>query len=630
MTPPSASPALTSRDVAATSASPRAARAVRVACWVIIAVSAAARLALTLNGYYLIDDFAFLSRASRPDALSWDVLGAAHQGHVMPAAHLLTWTVQAVAPWSYVLPAVLMAAGWLACLILMYRLLVSLVGPTPVLVIPMAFYAATPVTVQATTWWAAAINAIPLQLCALTGVLLLLPLSQGAQRLKWWRQVGVIACLVVGLAFFSKSVLLTVLFAGVALAWAQVRGRRIVTVTWRAAPAMWVALVALPVIYAVAYLARATAADEAPAGASVLGVIAYASRSVIGALLPSLVGGPMSLTANADAWGTPPPWVLGWATFALVAAILLVVRASTRTRRLAVLVAVYAVACIALLSFGRQGYVPLSAGALRYFADLAVPLTLLLASAACDVLPVSPRRRDIGRWLLAAIALVAFCFLSVATTLRISSNPEATAIRSVSLTSLEALRQEPAGPILDIWAPSLMLSPLYGEAARSSRLFAQAPSAARFADQGSALRVWSQDGRLLPARVTGPTATRMVACPDAPGTPTTLALDGPLIAFSHVVALTASASAPAVVSVSIGGGPAVDWTLPQGESTQYRQQVAGGSGDVVVAVPDGGPSVCVTSVRVGSATAVDNVAIVDGAVGDGADEDGADEEVSRP
>jgi len=167
----------------------KSATLVRWGCAAIIAASALGRLWIISGGYYLIDDFAFLARASRPDALTWEVLSAPHQGHVMPAAHLLTWAGQALAPWNYAVPALLMAVGWLACLLLAYRVLVTLVGPTPTILLPLAFYAATPVTVQATTWWAAAINAIPLQLCALAGVLLLLPIANGSTRLGYLRQV---------------------------------------------------------------------------------------------------------------------------------------------------------------------------------------------------------------------------------------------------------------------------------------------------------------------------------------------------------------------------------------------------------------------------------------------------------
>lgn len=585
----------------------KSASLVRWGCAAIIAASALGRLWIISGGYYLIDDFAFLARASRPDALTWEVLSAPHQGHVMPAAHLLTWAGQALAPWNYAVPALLMAVGWLACLLLAYRVLVTLFGPTPTILLPLGFYAATPVTVQATTWWAAAINAIPLQLCALAGVLLLLPIAKGSTRLGYLRQAGVVACLLVGLAFFSKAVLLTLLFAGVALALAPGRGRAAIAAAWRAGPAMWIALVALPLAYAVAYLLRASANDETPSGSGLLSLVTYASRAIVGALLPSLAGGPVILTESADAWGTPPPWVLGLGTAALVAGIALVARASPRTRRLAVLTAVYAVACIALLSFGRQGYFAISAGALRYFSDLAVPATLLVASLAHDFLGSGPTRRQAVRWAASCIALAVFGALSIATTIRIQSNPEAVQIRGVALTALDSLRQERATTVLDLWVPPLVLTPIYGDSARASRLFARAPSAPTFADQGAALRVWSEDGRLLPAQVAGPVAQRTGACPDTPGESTRLVLGGPLVAYSHVVALTATAAAPTTVSVSVGGGPASTWLLPAGESTQYRQMVSGGTPDIVIDVPPDAAGVCVITVRVGAAAAVQNV-----------------------
>jgi hypothetical protein len=568
---------------------------------IVITLSALGRLVMNLQGYYLIDDYAFIARASRSDALTWTVLMEPHQGHVMPAAHLVTWVLQAAAPWNYVLPALAMAAGWLMCLLLIYRLLTRWLGTVPVILIPLVFYAVTPLTVQTTTWWSAAMNAIPIQLCALLGVYLLLPLAHGAQRVGWRRQAGVLACAVVALMFFSKAIVLPILFVGVAVAWSPGRARAAWLRAWRAAPLLWLILVALPLGYGLTYLSLFGSSRPSTASFSALDLLIRSAQSVTGALLPSWAGGPLDFTPGGDPWGQPPTWVTGLAVASLAACTVLVVRGGTRSRRLAIVALAYAAGCIVLVSVGRQGYIPVSAGALRYFADLAVPLTLLLASLAQDSLGPQPRRALLGRWLTAGACVFAVGALSMGTTLRLADNPDARAVRDVAQASLASLQAESGGPLLDQWAPPKVLMPWYGEYARSSRLYAGVPSGVRFAEQGAALRIWDDAGRLLPARIEGPSARRLAPCPSTGegDSRAMLSLNGTVLPFTHAVEIRATSQRPTTIRMSIGEGPPETWSLPGGPTTAYRYQVTGPSPEVLIE-SDAAAAACVTSIRVGT------------------------------
>lgn len=572
---------------------------------VVIGLSATGRLALNLSGYYLMDDFAFIGRAGRPDALSWSALTEPHLGHLMPAAHVLNWLLQAVAPWNYTLPAVLMACGWLACLVLMYRLLTRWLGTRPVVLIPLVAYAVTPLTVQATTWWAAAFNSIPLQICALVAAGLILPIAHGRLRLNWREQVGVLACFVVALAFFSKAVLLPVLYFGLAYAWSPGRGRVAWTRAWRAAPLLWPAIAAGVIVYLAVYWMAADGGPSRLGSAAPLELLARSARSITGALIPSWAGGPVAFTPGADPWSVPPAWVTALGVAALTACITLVVRGSPRTRRLAVVTAVYAAGCIALLTVGRQAFIEVSSGALRYFAEWSILGSLLIGSVADDFLGARPNRLNAGRWVAAGVCMAAFCAVSLATTLRLADNPEARMIREVATTSLESLRSETAETILDQWAPTRILTPLYGDYARSSWLYSSAPGQARFAQQGDVLRIWDPTGRLVPARVEGPVAELSGPCVTTPQGVQRLTLSGSVFPFTHVVELTATSRFAVDALVSIGGGPPERWTLPGGTVTAYRVQVAGDTtGIVVKAPPESGT--CVTDVRVGASVALED------------------------
>jgi hypothetical protein len=570
---------------------------------VIIALSALARLVLNINGYYLLDDFAFLGRAARPDALSWSVLTEPHLGHLMPAGHMLTWLLQAVAPWNYAVPAVLMSCGWLACLVLMYSLLTRWLGRKPVVVFPLLVYALTPLTVQTTTWWAAAVNAIPLQICALLGAHLLLPLAQGQRRLTWPRQAAALACLLVALAFFSKAVLLPVLFFGLAYAWAPGRGLHALRQAWRSAPVLWSALGVAVFGYLASYWLALGDGRPRLGATAPLDFLGRAAQSISGALVPSWAGGPVEFTPGADPWSVPPAWVTGLGVAALVGCVVLAVRGSASSRRLALVAAAYAAGCVLMLTVGRQAFIEVSSGALRYFADWSIPATLLVASLARDALGNQPTTPLAWRWVAAGLCALAFTLVSIVTTIRLADNAEARIIRAVAVTSLESIRAETSGPILDQWAPSKLLVPLYGDYARSSWMYANVPGGQRFADQGNVLRAWDETGRLVSARVEGPAARSTAVCPSGTDTIQRLTLEGVAIPFTHVVEVQATSQVPTEVQISIGGGPRQAWHLPGGEVTAFRVQVAGGSREVVVeTIP--GSGACVSSVRVGAAVPI--------------------------
>ena len=573
---------------------------------VIIGISALARTLMSFQGYYLLDDYAFVGRAGRPDALTLSTLLEPHLGHLMPAAHVLVWVQQSVAPWNYALPAITMALGWLGCLLLMYRILTSWIGTRPVILIPLAAYALTPLTIQATTWWAAALNAIPLQLCALGGVLVLLPLAKGASRLSIWRQLALVALTIVALGFFTKGVLLLVLFAGVSLAWAPGSLVAAAVRAFRAGPVMWVALFAITVSYSVAYSAIAPTPASPSGIPGILSVLDRIAQSVIGGVLPSVAGGPGEFTPGADPLSSPPLWVIGLGVAFLVALIAGVARSTRTTRRLAAVCLVYAIGCMGLIAVRQQGFTLLMAGTLRYFADLAIPATLLVASLSRDALGLTPRSRTAGRWIAAAILLVAFGAMSLLTTAQLIANPYATAIGNTAMNAQESMGEQTESPILDTWVPPLLLTPLfYGDYARSSVMFAQVPAGVAFAEQGRALRLWSPDGRLVPARIEGPLATGLSpsqggTCDVRPGSPTTLQLSATVVPYTHAVELSTVATRPTSAQVSIGGAPPRRWMLPEGRATMYAWMFAGETADITVVPDDPDAVVCVTSVRVGA------------------------------
>lgn len=572
--------------------------------YVIIGFSALARTLISIDGYYLLDDYAFIGRAGRSDALTLSTLLEPHLGHLMPAAHVVVWLQQLVAPWNYALPAITMAAGWLGCLLLMYRILGSWFGTTPVILIPLAVYAVTPVTIQATTWWAAALNAIPLQLCALGGTLLLLPLAKGSGRITAIRQVGIVAVTLIALAFFTKGVLLLVLFAGVAFAWSHGSIRQSAMRAFLAAPVMWIALVAVTITYSLWYSVIVPTPSPPSGITGIIAVVDRVAQSVTAGLLPSAAGGPVDFSVGADPLSAPRLWIVGLGAAALVALIVGVSRSTVVTRRLAAVCIAYALGCMTLIAVRQQGFTLEMASSLRYFADLAVPVTLLIASLSRDSLGLTPQRRAAAGWISAGLAVISFGAISALTTAHLVGNPYSAAIRDTALAAQDSLAGEAESPILDTWVPPLLLTPLYyGEYARSSVMFSHMPGDIAFADQGRALRLWSDEGRLVPARIEGPLArgrTTSDTCDTPPGSPTTLTLSSPVVPYTHAVELITDSSGPTAAQVVVGGGPPRRWMLPEGRATMYAWMLAGGTTKVTVVPDDPDAAVCVISVRVGN------------------------------
>lgn len=574
-------------------------RTVRNAAGLIIAASALARFIMGLQGFFVLDDFVFIARSARPDALSPTALMERHMGHLNPGGDLLTWATTRIAPFDHALPVVLMSGGWLLCLLLMYRLLVRWLGTTPIVLLPLALYASTPLTVQTTTWWSAAINSLPLQISSLWIALAVLPMARGARTLSWKSQASIIAACIVAAVFFEKWVLLLLLAFGLVVVWSP--RQRAIASAWRAAWATWLVLLVLAAAYAAIYLVISTTDEVGVPPPQPIESIQRVGIALTRGLIPSLIGGPVTLTPGPDPWPVPSLWLVGVAVSASILAIILIVDGSVQTRRLGILALTYAAACLAAPAVGRVDFLPESSAALRYFVEAAVPLTLLSASIAVDRCGRWPRRATAVPWAIGCAAVLLVSATSVATLAgywTVLSDITTRPITQRALTSLASV--DPERPLLDVAAPGTLLSPLYGRYSESSLALGPAPRSPGFAAQATVLRVWSDDGRLLPARVEGPSARGTGSCPWPIPPGQVITLTGPLVYFRHVVSLTTSAPADTSLLVSLGDGPASEWSVPAGRATAFQWQVGGGSDTVTVSAPPGAGPACVVSIAAGA------------------------------
>lgn len=263
-------------------------RRVLVAALALIAAHLAYRAWATYGGWFHIDDFNFISRMFH-DGLSPAVAARSYYGHVMPAAMYLSWINQAVAPWHFWLPATELVALQLLCDLGMLYLLRALFGLRPGILPPLALFLASVISLEASIWWAAAINLLPLQVALFFG------LAAHVTYLRTGRlrhAVGANAWILAGIAFNEKTALVYGVLGIATLCWfATGRSpvRRVRTAVAGRLPALALYVVS-GAAYVVLYLSvgrdfRASKPVSYP-------VVDTVDRMFFDTYVPGLLGGP--------------------------------------------------------------------------------------------------------------------------------------------------------------------------------------------------------------------------------------------------------------------------------------------------------------------------------------------------
>ncbi|WP_433759868.1 hypothetical protein [Nocardia sp. CA-135398] len=339
------------------------------------------------SGFFYWDDLILVGRSGSYSLWSADLLLYNHDGHFMPLAFATAWVVTAIAPLTWAGPVVSLVVLQFAASVAVVRMLVVLVGVRWAILVPLGFYLFCPLTLPAYAWWAAALNALPLQFALAWVIGDAVRLVETGRR-RYAVSGGVV--LGVALLFFEKSVIVPFAAFAVAVLARHVDGlgSALRVVARRGAPlwgwsgvviACWLAGYLTVVDVSAVHTSPAELRDLLP-GATSLGIV------------PTLFGGPWRWERwlPSTPWTDPPSWavVLAWA--ALCALVLLTLRARLRVGPVWVTAAVYALVAQLPVALARSG--PNTAAelmqSLRYFADIAVVLT------AAGALIVRARPRD--------------------------------------------------------------------------------------------------------------------------------------------------------------------------------------------------------------------------------------------
>jgi hypothetical protein len=450
---------------------------VAVAALVIAVVTFAVHGWATLDGYFGQDDFIITYRAAHNVPYDLAYLFQDYSGHLQPGTFLIAWVVTAFAPLNHVVavaPVLLMHAAtlWLA-----WRVLIRLFDKRWTVLAPYAIFAASPVILFPTLWWAYAMQLFPL-LLAMFGALHahLHYLDTGRVR----HAAAAFGWTLFGLAFYEKAALVPAVLLGVTVLLAP--REEIGPILWalRRHRWIWLTYALLVAAFAVLYL-NLTESQANGDSVTSRSIVAFAGRSIVDTLLPGMFGGPFTDAGGGAAWHTPPPVVR---TVAVAIAVALVAVSAVRSRRRALLPWLFLVGYLAvditLVAATRLGVVgPAVSTDPRYIAD-AVPVALLCATFA--FLPAGeprpPEQPQTRLGILAATALVVtgsmVSFLMLAPALQFHQ------ARDYVATARAALAERPGMVLYDGDVPGDIMIDWFLDDSTASRVIGLVPEGPRF------------------------------------------------------------------------------------------------------------------------------------------------------
>lgn len=566
------------------------------------------------GSWFYFDDFAFMSRAmNQPFDMAY--LTESYGGHLMPAGFAVVWVLTEWAafdwgPWAALILLMQAAAG-----IGVFRLLLSMFGRRPMVLVLLAGYLAWVLTLPAGIWFAAAINQLPLQIALAFGLTAHLAYLR-TRRIR--HLVVAVLCVAGGVLFYEKTILVLGIYGLVALCWfstgntpQRLRG------LWESYRTGIIVYVVFGASYLAAYAAYGLNFSPNSTTDVSWGPIAW---NLIGiALAVSLVGGPLHWQSLDPGALADPGDLLLLGSWAAVAAL---VGYAWRTRTISMrawsLLAFTSVANIALLASARAGLVgPEIAREYRYQTEAALVTVLAIGLAFMPLLGARENNRvrsdavaaDEDRRLVAGIAAVVVA-LSTFSSIRYvdlwqDGNPSEAYFDQVQASLDEASADGPVPMINDGVPQQILWSFRYPENTYA-HLFRPWADQMDFPETAiDDIFVFDDTGRLAQAdlvparRMTAEAGRGKSSCAyelDQP--PVRVELDGPVVGTGWWVTTKYRAEEDTAVRI-VAGDRSYDLTLPAGKHTLWAQ--ASGSFDEVVLEAFAAKSgVCLTDLGVGT------------------------------
>lgn len=577
---------------------------------VLIAAQLGFRAWALSGSWFYFDDLAFMSRAlNQPFDL--DYLTESYGGHLMPAGFAVTWVLTKAAtfvwwPWALTL-LVLQAVAAVG----VFRLLLSMFGRRPFVLVLLAGYLFWVFTLSAGIWFAAGINQLPMQIALAFG------LTSHLAYLRTRRTrhlVATLAWTVFGLVFFEKTLLLFGIYALVAIGWfgsgstpARLRG------VWDRYRTGVIAHVVVAAVYTAIYAEYGLNFSPTESSGVPWGPIAW---NLVGiALAPALVGGPISWQPLSVGSFADPSDLLMLASWIAVGGVVFYA-AYTRTRSLRAwsLLGFTLLANISLLASARAGIVgPEIAREYRYQTESAALAIVCLGLAflplrgaleGAEPRPDVPRSYE-GRGFVAAVTVV-IVGLAVVSGIRYvdlwqDRNPTEAYFAHVEDDLDEAASAGGPVPLVDAGLPQTLLWAFrFPENSYSHilRPFADETSYPR--SSVDRLYVFDDGGRLEPVRVDPARSMRKTdGCGyELDRVSTSIPLDGPVIGGGWWIDLAYDSSSATTLTLT-AGEEVHELELPAGSHHVYVQ-AAGEFDEVDLSDYPSATDLCVSELELGS------------------------------
>ncbi|MFE3289670.1 hypothetical protein [Rhodococcus sp. NPDC059234] len=565
----------------------------------LIAIQLVVRGVVAARGYFYWDDLILTGRSAALPLLSPEFLLYDHDGHFMPAAFLVAGVATRLAPYQWAVPAVMLVLLQALASLAVLRLLTALLGRRPALLVPLGLYLFSPLTLPSFAWWAAGLNALPLQAglawVAADAVVLC---RTGRRRYA----VSGTAVFAGSLLFFEKSVLVPFVAFAVVVLLRRVDGRRRpVRGTLVRGAALWGPAAVVLAVWAAVYrfaVNPTVAVHDSEMTSELL------THTTTRGLFPTMLGGPWVW----DRWPPSPPWAdpptvvvaVGVAT-----AVVVVVGSVVWKRRVGCVwpaAIAYVLASEAAMVIARSGPgTTYELGqTLRYLADSSVVIAIAVALVlrapvrdrwAAGAGPPANARRAVAAGL--AVTFGASCLWSTATFSRSwEDNPTVEYLATVR-SSLAAHRDV---PLLEQPVSIWVLLPVAHPHNLAGRVFAPLPDRPAFAESTPELRMIDDAGAVVDAEVTW---TRAITDGPVPGCGhrvtaegSELPLDGPMSNWEWTAQLNYYASEDGRIDVAMRDGDPVTVPVRRGPNSVFVRLVGGGD-RLVVRSLDPGLALCI-------------------------------------
>jgi hypothetical protein len=339
---------------------------------------------LLARSYFRQDDYFNFDRALA-SGFTWKYLMLLSAGHMAPLGFAISWVLARVALYNWPLTCLVILALVAAVCFALLRVLRTLFGDRPAILVPLAVYLFCPLALAAVDWWSVAAQTLPLELS------IFLAVDAHVRYLRSGRMRTAVAAagwLLLGLATAQKGAVTPLLLFALTSAF-FVKGRWIAAVGvaarryWRA----WLLYGVLLAGYCVLFFSRLGSSTTPPSAPGPAGrVISFVSTLIGTTLVPGALGGPWRWTVIGDGYAqaNPPAALqqLSWGLALLIVVVSCVYRVRA-WRAWAIIVGWIAVADVFPVVIGRLG---VSQPALlglqaRYVTDAVSVLALCLGLA---------------------------------------------------------------------------------------------------------------------------------------------------------------------------------------------------------------------------------------------------------